>query len=90
MLYNNMMIELDLPGRGSLHLGYQGPDSINVLGSGANNAGVLKTAAMGICALSPECTTVESPLVAIFVVPDIIPSLNLLDRSLQIVASERK
>lgn len=60
------------------------------IGQGANDAGMLKTAALGICVFSREGAAVETLLAADIAVTDIYAALELLDRPLRIVASLRK
>lgn len=60
------------------------------IGQGANDAGMLKAAALGICVLSREGTAVETLLAADIVAVDIYSALKLLDHPLRIVASLRK
>ena len=67
-----------------------GADHVVAVGQGANDAGMLKEAALGICVLSKEATAVETLLAADLVTPDIFAVLELLDKPLRIVASLRK
>jgi soluble P-type ATPase len=67
-----------------------GAESVVAIGQGANDAGMLEAAALGICVLSPEGTAVESLLAADLVAADIFTALDLLDKPLRIVASLRK
>jgi soluble P-type ATPase len=67
-----------------------GADTVAAIGQGANDAGMLEKAALGICLLSPEGTAVETLLVADLVMADIFTALDLFDRPLRIVASLRK
>lgn len=67
-----------------------GAETVVAIGQGANDAGMLEKAALGICLLSPEGTAVETLLVADLVVADIFTALDLFDRPLRIVASLRK
>jgi len=60
------------------------------IGQGANDAAMLKTAAIGICVLSREGAAVETLLSADLVVPDIFTALELLEKPLRLVASLRK
>jgi P-type E1-E2 ATPase len=60
------------------------------IGQGANDAAMLKTAALGICILSVEGAAIESLLAADLVVPDIFSALELLEKPLRIVATLRK
>ena len=67
-----------------------GADTVVAIGQGANDAGMLKTAALGICVLSPEGTAIETLLNADLVVPDIQNAIELLEKPLRIVATLRK
>jgi P-type E1-E2 ATPase len=67
-----------------------GAERVVAIGQGANDAAMLKTAALGICVLSPEGTAVETLLSADLVVPNISTALQLLENPLRIVASLRK
>lgn len=67
-----------------------GAESVVALGQGANDAGMLKEAALGICVLSKEGTAGETLLSADLVAPDINTALDLLDKPLRIIASLRK
>jgi P-type E1-E2 ATPase len=60
------------------------------IGQGANDAGMLKTAALGVCLLSPEGAAVETLLSADLVVPDLYAALDLFEKPLRIIASMRK
>jgi soluble P-type ATPase len=67
-----------------------GADSVVAIGQGANDAGMLKAAALGICILSTEGTATEALLAADLVTPDIHSALDLFDKPLRIIASLRK
>ncbi len=67
-----------------------GADKVVAIGQGANDAEMLKTAALGICVLSKEGLAVETLVSADILVPDIFAALDLLDKPLRIVASLRK
>lgn len=67
-----------------------GAESVVALGQGANDAGMLKEAALGICVLSLEGTAGETLLAADLVTPDINTALDLLEKPLRIAASLRK
>lgn len=60
------------------------------IGQGANDAGMLKEACLGICVLSPEGAAVEALLAADLAVPDIHAALELFEKPLRIIASLRK
>ena len=67
-----------------------GADISVAIGQGANDAGMLRTAALGICLLSPEGTAVETLLESDLVVSNIYEALDLLEKPLRIVATLRK
>ena len=67
-----------------------GASQVVAIGQGANDAGMLKSAALGICVLSAEGAAVETLLSADLVVPDIFTALQLLEKPVRIVASLRK
>jgi len=60
------------------------------IGQGANDAGMLAAAALGICVLSPEGTAVETLLVADVLVANIFDALDLLEKPIRIVATLRE
>ncbi len=60
------------------------------IGQGANDAFMLKAAALGICVLSPEGTALETLLAADLLVPNIFAAFDLLDKPLRILASLRQ
>ena len=67
-----------------------GAETVVAMGQGANDAEMLKTAALGICIMSQEGVAVETLISANLVVPDILAALDLLDNPVRIVASLRK
>jgi P-type E1-E2 ATPase len=67
-----------------------GAQSVIAIGQGANDAGMLKEAALGISVFSEEGVAVETLLAADLVVSDIFTALNLLEKPLRIVATLRK
>jgi P-type E1-E2 ATPase len=67
-----------------------GADSVVAIGQGANDASMLKAAALGICVMSAEGAASETLLAADLVVPNIMTAFDLLDKPLRIVASLRK
>jgi P-type E1-E2 ATPase len=67
-----------------------GAETTAAIGQGANDAGMLKTAMVGICVFSPEGTAAEALLAADLVMPDIFSALDLFEKPLRIVASMRK
>ena len=67
-----------------------GADSVVAIGQGANDAGMLKEAMLGICIISPEGTAVETLLEADLIVPDIFRGLEILEKPMRIIADLRK
>lgn len=67
-----------------------GAETVVAIGQGANDAGMLKAAALGICVMSKEGAATEALMAADLVVPDIFTALDLLEKPLRIVASLRK
>jgi len=65
-------------------------ESVVAIGQGANDADMLREAALGICVLSQEGVATETLLSADLVMPTIAAALELLDRPLRIIASLRK
>ncbi len=67
-----------------------GADTVVAIGQGANDAGMLDSAALGICVMSPEGAALETLLAADVVAPDILTAFDLLDKPLRLVATLRK
>lgn len=67
-----------------------GAEHVVAIGQGANDAAMLKVAALGICVQSSEGVAIEALLSADIFVPSIFAALELLDKPLRIVASLRK
>ncbi len=67
-----------------------GAEKVIALGQGANDALMLREAALGICVLSSEGTAVEALLAADIVVPDVLTALDLLLHPTRLVASLRR
>ncbi len=67
-----------------------GAAGVVAIGQGANDAGMLKAAALGICVMSPEGIAVETLLAADILVLDILAALDLLEKPLRLVATLRK
>ena len=65
-------------------------ERVIAIGQGANDAIMLKKAAIGICLLSPEGAAVETLISADLVVKDINSALELLQKPLRIVTTLRK
>ena len=64
-----------------------GADRVVAIGQGANDALMLRAAAIGICVFSAEGTAVETLTSADIVVKDILNALELLERPLRLVAT---
>jgi P-type E1-E2 ATPase len=67
-----------------------GAERVVAIGQGANDAQMLKTAALGICVLSVEGLAIEALTSADLLMPDILSALDLFDRPLRLIASLRK
>ena len=67
-----------------------GATRVIALGQGANDAGMLAAAALGICVLSPEGTAVATLMAADIVVPDVATALDLILHPKRLTASLRK
>ncbi len=67
-----------------------GCESVVAIGQGANDAAMLKVAALGICVMSPEGAALEALLAAHVVAPDIMAAFDLLDKPLRLIATLRK
>jgi P-type E1-E2 ATPase len=67
-----------------------GADRVVAMGQGANDALMLREAALGICILSREGVALETLQTADLLVPDVFAALELLDKPLRIVASLRR
>ncbi len=67
-----------------------GPETVIAVGQGANDAEMLRLAAVGVAVLSMEGTAIETLLAADLVMPDIYTLLDLLENPLRLVATLRK
>ena len=67
-----------------------GAGTVIAIGQGANDAGMLRTAALGICVLSAEGTAVETLVHAKLVVASIYEAFDVIEKPLRIVATLRK
>lgn len=67
-----------------------GANRVVAMGQGANDAGMLKEAALGICVISPEGTAVETMMVADLLLPDVFSALEMLENPMRIKADLRK
>ena len=66
-----------------------GSEHVAAIGQGANDAAMLKAAAIGIGILSVEGLSGDALLAADIIVPDIYAALGLLEKPLRIVATLR-
>lgn len=80
----------DEAGQKAAYVRQLGSGRVVAIGQGANDAAMLKAAALGICVASREGAAVETLLAADLYLPDIYAALELLDRPLRIVASLRR
>jgi P-type E1-E2 ATPase len=67
-----------------------GAETVVAIGQGANDAGMLRAAGLGICVLSAEGTAVETLLGADLIAANISDALEMLEKPLRIVATLRK
>ena len=67
-----------------------GADKVIAIGQGANDAGMLKEAAIGICVLSEEGTSTAAVLSADILVSDSLKALKLIQNPMRMVATLRK
>lgn len=65
------------------------PAGVVAIGQGANDAGMLKSADIGIAVMSKEGLAVQTLLAADIVVPDIFSAFNLLEKPLRLTATMR-
>ncbi len=67
-----------------------GREQVVAIGQGANDAVMLKEAAIGICILSLEGAAIETLMSADIVLPGIFEAMELFDKPLRLVSSLRK
>jgi P-type E1-E2 ATPase len=67
-----------------------GAERVIAVGQGANDAGMLRAAAVGIVVFSKEGTAAEALQAADVIAPDVLTALELIDRPLRLVATLRK
>jgi P-type E1-E2 ATPase len=67
-----------------------GAAHVAAIGQGANDAGMLREAALGICILSSEGTAVETLMAADLVMHDIHKAIELFEKPIRLVATLRK
>jgi P-type E1-E2 ATPase len=80
----------DEAGQKAAYVRQLGAERVAAIGQGANDAQMLKTAALGICVLSVEGLAVEALTCADLLMPDILSALDLFDKPLRLIASLRK
>ena len=66
------------------------PEKVIAIGQGSNDFGMVKSAAIGICILSPEGTAIETLLAADILVSDISKAFELLENPTRMIATLRK
>ena len=67
-----------------------GAEHCAALGQGANDAGMLKAAAIGICIMSAEGSATAALMAADLVTRDVLTALTLLNKPRRITASQRQ
>lgn len=67
-----------------------GIEKVVAIGQGANDAGLLAAARLGICVISAEGVAKETLLASDLVAPTILTALELLEKPMRIVASLRR
>ncbi len=67
-----------------------GAETVVAIGQGANDALMLKEAAIGICVISREGVAVETYFAADILMPDIFTALDLFDHPNRLIATLRK
>jgi P-type E1-E2 ATPase len=80
----------DEAGQKAAYVRQLGAERVAAIGQGANDAQMLKAAALGICVFSVEGLAVETLTSADLMMPDILSALDLFDRPLRLIASLRK
>jgi len=80
----------DEAGQKSEYVRGLGAGRVVAVGQGANDALMLKEAALGICLLSREGLAVETLQAADLLVPDIYAALELLEKPLRVVTTLRR
>lgn len=80
----------DESGQKTAYVRRLGAARVAAVGQGANDAGMLRAAAIGIATLSAEGLAVETMQAADLVVSDILAAFELLDKPIRLVATLRK
>lgn len=65
-------------------------NSVIAIGQGANDCEMLQTAAIGICVLSAEGTSIKTMNASDLILPDILTALDVIENPLRLVASLRR
>ena len=80
----------DEAGQKAAYVRQLGAERVVAIGQGANDAGMLRTATLGICVMSPEGLAVETLNAADLLAPDVLSALDLFEKPLRLIASLRK
>jgi P-type E1-E2 ATPase len=67
-----------------------GAETVVAIGQGANDAGMLRVAAIGVAVLSAEGLSTDTLSAADLLMPDFLSALELLERPMRLVASLRQ
>ncbi|MCS7248253.1 MAG: HAD family hydrolase [Anaerolineales bacterium] len=67
-----------------------GAETVIAIGQGANDAAMLREAAIGICVISQEGTSISALQSADLLVPNIYAAFELIEKPLRLVASLRQ
>lgn len=67
-----------------------GADHVIAIGQGANDAGMLRAASVGVAVVSPEGTAVEALTSSDLIVPDVLAALSLVEQPMRLKASLRR
>jgi soluble P-type ATPase len=67
-----------------------GAERVVAIGNGANDAAMLREAALGIAVLGPEGLALDALLAADLIAPDILTALEMLQDPAQLIATWRK
>lgn len=80
----------DEAGQKAAYVRRLGAERVVAIGQGANDAGMLSAAAIGIALISPEGLAVAALQAADLLASDILSALELLEKPLRLVATLRK
>ena len=67
-----------------------GPEKVIAIGQGANDSGMLKEAAIGICVFSEEGTSIDALISSDIVVKDGLTALKLIQNPMRMMATLRR